>query len=86
MVRRINIDVISIHNTHNNPGDCSCNTFVDENGFGNCEKVKVEGDKRGPICYVNKPSTCKDLVNANGMDYSWEACNVENKSSKTISE
>ena len=77
---------VIINSTYNYQGDCSCNTYIDVSGFGNCEKVKVEGDRSGPICFVNKPSTCNDVLNATGIYYSWEACNIEKKTAKTISE
>ena len=43
-------------------------------GFGRCEKDFSEG----PICYVNQPSTCRDITKSKhepGQYYSWEACN-----------
>jgi len=53
--------------------DCSCTDFVSKSGFGNCQKSY----KHGPFCYVNHPSTCKDLVGSKEFrqkQYSWEAC------------
>ena len=53
--------------------NCDCNEYVSANGYGNCKKVYG----KGPICYVNQPSTCQDLRNSNsdvGKQYSWEAC------------
>ena len=55
-------------------GDCSCSSYVTDNGYGNCEK-NLRG--KGVICYVNLPSTCKDLRqsrNYKHRKYSWEAC------------
>ena len=58
-------------------GDCSCSSFVSNYGYGNCQKSYQE---KGPICYVNEPSTCNDLeiakssTNAVGKKYSLEAC------------
>ena len=52
---------------------CSCSGFTDANGYGSCQKIMG----KGPICYVNKPSICKDLVDSESMierQYSWEAC------------
>lgn len=58
------------------PGDCSCDTLVDENGLGNCEK---DFRGKGAICYVKEPTTCSDIQRTlNGIEkgkkYSWEAC------------
>ena len=52
---------------------CTCSDFVNKNGYGNCRKDY----KDGPICYVNLPSQCKDLVDSSkdpSKQYSWEAC------------
>jgi len=72
-------NVLPIHNSANGPniesGDCSCNDYLSQHGYGRCQKD--HGD--GPICYVNQPSTCTDAVNStseNGKQYSWEACNA----------
>ena len=57
------------------PGqDCSCSDYVSNTGFGNCQKIF----KKSPICYVNEPSTCTDLVKSTltGKQYSWEACTL----------
>ena len=54
-------------------GDCSCVPFKAQTGYGNCKKVY----KKGPICYVNKPTTCSDVVDDDSQGpagYSWEAC------------
>ena len=56
--------------------ECSCSSFVGKSGHGNCQKEL----QTGPMCYVNEPSTCTDLVDGNQHDttekrYSWEACN-----------
>jgi hypothetical protein len=51
--------------------DCSCRNFVDSAGFGNCEL----SNHNGPLCYVNEPSSCTDLVTVvEGEQYSNEAC------------
>lgn len=56
-------------------GDCSCMDYVNADGFGNC--LKQAGHLRGPHCYVNQPSTCKDIKTSTteeGKQYSVEAC------------
>ena len=56
--------------------DCSCQDFVNSNGYGNCKKIFLNG----PICYVNQPSTCNDTEVYTSTDdnkelyYSWLAC------------
>ena len=62
------------------PPDCSCSSFVNKNGFGKCLK---DYKHKGPICYVNEPSNCKDLfgsTDSNEHQYSWTACENECKS------
>ena len=62
--------------------DCSCDPDVGllKNGknVGTCGISHRHKDGRyGPICYVNQPSTCKDLTSNNkapSAQYSWEAC------------
>ena len=52
--------------------ECSCSEEVGARGYGNCHQ-----SYNGPICYVNEPTTCTDVVNAGGggrTGYSWEAC------------
>ena len=42
-------------------------------GYGNCQKSHLNG----PICYVNEPTTCIDVVNDGSQGstgYSWDAC------------
>ena len=53
-------------------GGCTCSNYIANSGFGNCQK-KYKNDQ---ICYVNEPSTCKDLVKSKstGKRFSWEAC------------
>ena len=54
-------------------GNCSCNDYVSDLGYGRCEK----DFGKGPVCYVDETSTCTDLVgssNEPGKQYSWEAC------------
>ena len=57
---------------------CSCSSYVDPDyGWGNCQKSYG----KGPICYVNEPSTCTDIVDARSYGptgYSWEACANKN--------
>ena len=51
--------------------DCSCSDYITENGFGRCQKIKGIS----PMCFVNEPSSCSDLVSTSfGVKYSWEAC------------
>ena len=38
--------------------DCSCSTFVNRNGYGNCRNIS---SSFGVRCYVNQPSSCLDL-------------------------
>ena len=55
-------------------GDCSCSTYVTKKGWGDCRK---DLHRKGPICYVNEPSTCNDVRTSkiyNDRRYSWEAC------------
>ena len=57
-----------------NTGNCKCTNYVSNNGYGNCSKDY--GDK-GPLCYVEEPSTCPDVVNSQsekGKRFSYEAC------------
>ena len=54
-------------------GDCTCKRLANENGYGNCNKMY----KRKPICYVNQPTSCTDLIKSKtnkGERVSWEAC------------
>jgi len=58
-------------------GNCSCSSFVNPNGFGNCSTL-ADGT-RG--CYVNNPmaSTCRDLEASQtnpGWYWSYRACAV----------
>ena len=53
--------------------ECTCSEYVSSSGYGNCRK----DHKGGPICYVNLPSECNDLVGSSkypDRKYSWEAC------------
>ena len=60
---------------------CSCNKRLGmwdkQQYMGVC---KMNWGNQGPICYVNEPSTCKDLMwsekdkNGKRAGYSWEAC------------
>ena len=51
--------------------DCGCNSFVDEEGHGNCEKKY--NNQFG--CYINEPSSCTDLISYDGRKYSLaQAC------------
>ena len=54
-------------------GDCSCNDYVSDLGYGKCRK-EFRG---GPVCYVNQPSACADVADSENepeKQYSWEAC------------
>ena len=42
---------------------CRCNGFVNSNGFGACQK-RDENFNGGFSCFVDQPSTCKDLKNS----------------------
>ena len=58
-------------------GDCSCNNYVSDLGYGKCEK----DFRGGPVCYVDQPSACTDVADSKtepGMQYSWEACSRQN--------
>ena len=61
-------------------GDCSCSEYVNEDGYGNCQSVAYK-----PFCYVNQPSTCKDIKKSStlGLQFSYAAC--ENKQGKKCS-
>ena len=53
--------------------DCTCKSLINKNGYGNCEK-NYHGK---PICYVNQPTSCKDLLKSTtnpGERISWKAC------------
>ena len=61
-----------------NLGDCSCSPFVTETGYGNCQKPTRNEPEKGPICYVNTPTTCSDVIDEDSRaptGYSWDACN-----------
>ena len=54
-------------------GGCNCKDFVNENGYGNCNQKY----KNKPICYVNQPTSCSDLIISStnaGERGSWKAC------------
>ena len=58
--------------------DCSCSDFVTKDGYGNCTKTTKNEPEKGPFCYVNIPTTCSDVIDADSQaptGYSWEACN-----------
>ena len=62
--------------------DCSCDPkitlrYKDGKEVGACNTIYKNKGGNGPICYVNQPSSCKDLVanrNDPSKQYSWEAC------------
>ena len=50
---------------------CSCSDFVTPGGYGKCQKTYLGK----PICYVNEPTTCADVVETlYPMGYSSQAC------------
>ena len=54
-------------------GTCSCSDFVTPSGYGKCQKTY----QNKPICYVNEPTTCADVVEIDSQGptgYSWQAC------------
>ena len=56
--------------------DCSCSNHT-AGIFGRCRsKYERSKYKSGPMCYVNEPSNCTDLVFSKSQKrwYSWEAC------------
>ena len=65
-------------------GDCSCNSYVSLDGWGDCRRKWTSKNPVVPICYVNMPTTCSDVEvgllgivywNSKGpAGYSWEAC------------
>ena len=42
---------------------CTCSDFVSAGGHGKCQKP-CSNTKGLHCCYVNQPSSCKDLVNS----------------------
>ena len=56
---------------------CDCDSFVSQNGWGNCERFESDGIRT--MCYVKNPntSTCPDLVASStdpGKSWSYKAC------------
>ena len=51
--------------------DCTCSDYT-AGPFGKC----TNNYKSRPICYVNEPSNCSDLVfsKTQSRRYSWDAC------------
>ena len=57
---------------------CTCNDYVTPGGHGKCRTQSSKLNNQ-PFCYVNQPSTCKDLIdspNHHGQKYSAEACRI----------
>ena len=59
--------------------DCSCSSFVNKWGFGNCSKLNLEKHRfHGKrVCYVDPPSNCPDLrgsITNKDKKLSAEAC------------
>ena len=53
--------------------DCTCSSFINENGYGNCKKLWKEKQ----VCFVNTPSNCADRFNSTAYpekQLSEEAC------------
>ena len=56
--------------------DCRCNSFIDENGYGMCQK-KDEHFEGAYVCHIDWPSACGDLqdsITTSGHQLSAEAC------------
>ena len=52
---------------------CECDSFLDVEGYGNCEKRYLYGNG----CYVEIPTTCTDTEIFNGRIYSIsDACST----------
>ena len=58
-------------------GDCSCNPYVSPDGWGDCRRKWTSKNPFVPLCYVDMPTTCTDVVywdSKGPTGYSWEAC------------
>ena len=62
----------------NNYLDCTCIDYIDEDGYGMCQKAdEIFGGLFS--CYVNQPSSCLDLeAMSNEKQLSAEACKDAN--------
>ena len=58
--------------------DCSCNDYLNVEGYGRCLKLQDVGmlSNGRPYCFVNEPSTCSDLnfSNISRKRTSYDAC------------
>ena len=60
---------------------CTCNDFVNENGYGACHKRDANFGNLF-TCFVNQTSSCKDIVNSTtnpGIQLSAKACEDKNE-------
>ena len=65
---------------------CECGDFVDQNGYGDCQKRDI-GFRNLFTCYVSASSLCKDLRNSTlhpDKQISAEACEDKNESMRSI--
>ena len=65
---------------------CSCNEFVDEDGFGVCEK-RDENFNGKFSCFVNESAGCRDVKNSTTnpeKQLSAEACEDKNEGNITL--
>ena len=61
---------------------CKCDDFIDENGYGDCQKRDIQFGNFF-TCYVDSSSNCKDIINSTShpnMQVSAEACEDKNES------
>ena len=65
--------LILIYNNFLALPDCTCTNFINERGYGNCQRLSRSGKMS---CYVNEPSNCDDLKisKSTGKAYSSDAC------------
>ena len=68
-----NVYLAGHHNIITAAKDCSCNDYLNSDGYGRCKKGKRSGK---PYCFVNEPSTCSDLFfsKSSRKQYSYDAC------------
>ena len=73
-------------NTYHRSTQCECGDFVDQDGYGDCQKRDT---RFGNLftCYVSAASLCKDMINSSlhtGMQLSAEPCEDQNESMLSI--
>ena len=59
-----------------NLDSCTCTDYVNDSGFGNCERGSASFGNQA-VCYVDLPSSCSDLTESRtnpGQKLSAEAC------------